>query len=1430
MMYPGYDLFLPHSECGILYKTTLNATEIPTKRYRPQTRKKHTISCGITIHRNGKTIDVFSYYRSPDAGDYKDIFNIESHSDGLILGGDINLHHPHWGSTSQSSDSNDCVDLIHEAQWKVINDGSPTRFNVTNGKESNIDITIISNNLSHRDWKAIPDRSNTKSDHYPIIYTINTIDSYGYDVKRWNWDLGSKHWDWYRESLKNVCKDTTEKMENMDEEFTAQRTNKRNRSQWKEKINTLVDDFTNEIHRCAHATIGTRQHYNGYKPWWNKEIACLKKLCKRESRKKHRYERIGREKGRSDNEIRRDQRWIDLHHGHKYLLKSKQGEIRKAKKKATARLNKQLQNPKTNNKTLYQTLNNKKYRIFNKIPPLFVDHTQTTTTSDPNKKAELIHDHISNPPQPPATNAQSIEHHRIEDTADLIIQSDECISPHITDNATDLFNSGIQYYESRNCIAELLNDKAQGPDRIHNLLISNAGEDFIHCVTRLFNLLFKYHVFPDVWNKAHIIPIPKPNKDHRKAANYRPIAISSCLGRVYERIISKRLQTFCVQTKIFNNNQTGFQINRSTDDMLSVFLNDAYECLDKASDLDAVFTDFSKAYDTIWHRGLIHKLQHKYNINGNLLHMIIAFLLGRQTRVLSQDGSSEWRRQLIGVPQGSPLSPLLYIIYTNDYKISITNRNYVSIGLFADDTILWTVPHLKEPLRYKLLQKELNHFYEWCCDWKLTLNPTKCFTMTITKTKELCYKMVPRDSCPHCNRVALDTNICSIEQHDMSPIKTPNHRRYHINGKILDIVHTFKYLGLVIDDNLCFKHHEHRVLQKMQKQYNHLYFLTITGITLHPKSIIALYKQKSRAYIEYAAPFWYHYASDDVQRMQSKYLRLAVPCKRSTPIDLLHNLQQVEPVHHRVNTLRCRLWLRSIYSSKFHPLQRTQQRVNTITKQMSNGLWRQYRPKANSYYYHKSPLYNAMITFNDIEPHFAYPVPNDPPNNPITALPNYLISHFPSNYTTITTNSVPESYPEWYHIFTDGSCHPNPGIGAYGWYDINTDESNAIDWKVITSILAMELEAVILILHHITLHPPAAPQIAIFVDNLTVIKLLEFSSYPKYNCTRMLVQNALQTLANIEHQHPTIHIKFIKIKSHAGHEGNKRIDKIVSDMTAVARYDLSQAHKVTFPSALSMVIRHNKSQQYNEWKTRPNRLTLCYRTNPSWNSKLQKLFAVLNRSDASIMIQVISEHINLNTYYHRMQYDPASNDTETHMNTPQIEEKKSGDEDDSDDSDDINLLFTQGHQDRHHHMIQHNITQIPSIPSSCKLCDSNTDEDLNHFVMKCNAFETQRNDLKRELAAIYRRFLFTKVFTLENIVYPYKIRRLPRHKQHRIWNALITYIRKTKRLRYDLIKSSDHELNPQQYQHDNDIEMHRIDEKNDGNSLANNISYPWNPG
>ena len=149
--------------------------------------------------------------------------------------------------------------------------------------------------------------------------------------------------------------------------------------------------------------------------------------------------------------------------------------------------------------------------------------------------------------------------------------------------------------------------------------------------------------------------------------------------------------------------------------------------------MDVVFTDFEKAYDSVWHDGLIYKLiQHK--LHGQFLSVIQMFLKTRYSRVTLKQTKSTWKLQKKGLPQGSSLSPILYILFTNDFKLLHTK--WVRMGCFADDTAFWLRPASKNPTQYQILQRELNRFSDWCRYWQLTINAGKCHSMSISRITE----------------------------------------------------------------------------------------------------------------------------------------------------------------------------------------------------------------------------------------------------------------------------------------------------------------------------------------------------------------------------------------------------------------------------------------------------------------------------------------------------------------------------------------------------------------------------------------------------------------------------------------------------------------------------------------------------------------------
>ena len=308
-------------------------------------------------------------------------------------------------------------------------------------------------------------------------------------------------------------------------------------------------------------------------------------------------------------------------------------------------------------------------------------------------------------------------------------------------------------------------------------------------------------------------------------------------------MFSDRLQAYCVARKVFHNNQCGFQPNRRTTDVVSLLLNDARTCLDQNKPCVVTAVDFSKAYDTVWHAGLLHKLAVLYGVSGNFLRWVKSFLEGREVRVTGLGQHTTWRKTRCGVPQGSSVSPVLFVLYTNDFRVR--NPKVVNLGVFADDTAFWTKPQY-EFRSSKVFQEELDHLEQWCRRWKLVLNPTK--------TEQL--KFVGRKQ----------KSLSSVGDWSLT-----------VGGQPVRRVKVMKYLGVVLDEKLQFEEHARKVENALKAQLCALYKLTTNFGSVNPVTLVQLYKLQSRPVWEYGAEFYLNTKSkvERLQRLQNKFIRLA---------------------------------------------------------------------------------------------------------------------------------------------------------------------------------------------------------------------------------------------------------------------------------------------------------------------------------------------------------------------------------------------------------------------------------------------------------------------------------------------------------------------------------------------------------------------------
>ena len=270
-------------------------------------------------------------------------------------------------------------------------------------------------------------------------------------------------------------------------------------------------------------------------------------------------------------------------------------------------------------------------------------------------------------------------------------------------------------------LRELDPTKSKGADGIHPRVLLNCSRSFARPITLLFRRSIETKTVPECWKLSNVTPIFKQGSK-LKPSNYRPVSLTSVLCKTLESLIHGHIMKFLNARGLINRAQHGFLKGRGCSSNLLETRDILTEAISKGLAVDVIYTDFSKAFDRVPHSRLLHKLS-VYGIRGALLDWIKSWLVGRKQRVVIGDEQSEWVEVTSGVPQGSVLGPLFFLIYINDLPDSVACH----IKLYADDSKLIRV--IKSEQDAQLLQADIDAAVEWSHRWALPFNVAKCKVM-----------------------------------------------------------------------------------------------------------------------------------------------------------------------------------------------------------------------------------------------------------------------------------------------------------------------------------------------------------------------------------------------------------------------------------------------------------------------------------------------------------------------------------------------------------------------------------------------------------------------------------------------------------------------------------------------------------------------------
>ena len=389
-------------------------------------------------------------------------------------------------------------------------------------------------------------------------------------------------------------------------------------------------------------------------------------------------------------------------------------------------------------------------------------------------------------------------------------------------------------------VLKLLNvNKACGPDLISPKLLKEGTEILTSHLSRIFNLSLFSSYFPPVWKQANVVPVFKKG-DKTNVSNYRPISLLSCVGKVFEKCVFKHLHNFIVTNRLISPVQSGFTPNDSAVFQLLDLYDTFTKAIDDGKEIRVIFCDISKAFDRVWHKGLLFKLR-RMGVGGSLLEWFRSYLGQRQQRVVLEGSYSDYIYIKAGVPQGSILGPLLFLIFIND----IVNDIGSNIKLFADDTSLYII--VEDPvMAANLMDIDLDRIHSWADSWLVNFNPHK--------TEELI--------------ISRKTTVT-------------NHPPVTMNNVVVKRVDSHKHLGVIFSNDCTWHEHINEITSKAWKRINILQSLKFL---LDRKSLEIMYFSFVRPLLEYADIIWdncYNFEKESIEKVQYEAGRIVTGATKS---------------------------------------------------------------------------------------------------------------------------------------------------------------------------------------------------------------------------------------------------------------------------------------------------------------------------------------------------------------------------------------------------------------------------------------------------------------------------------------------------------------------------------------------------------------------
>ena len=426
----------------------------------------------------------------------------------------------------------------------------------------------------------------------------------------------------------------------------------------------------------------------------------------------------------------------------------------------------------------------------------------------------------------------------------------------------------LEHFRIEDVLGEIKSIKLSKPSGIENIstmIIKDSLWALAHQFTWLLNLSIRTSCIPSEWKRARVSLIPKEG-DLTDINNFRPIAILPVMSKIMEHLIQLQTMSYLDEHNILDVNQGGFRKNNSTTSTTAAMLDDIYENINHHQVTYSVFIDFRKAFDSINHQILLKKLS-KLGFHRDTISWFQNYLTNRTQYTVVNGKNSSLLGVECGVPQGSVLGPMLFLLFINDISASIKYSNY---KLYADDTVLYSKCTGEDDNTLRVnLQSDLNNVSAWC--------KSNAIMMNVKKTKSMMFST--RHKLSHINPIQIS-----------------------IDDRLLECVSFYKYLGTFVDSELNFVKQSNETIKSISYKY---YFLWKIRNFLNTDILLKLYKSFIQPYFDYNDIFLETTTAkqyDKLARLQRRCLRRCLPDNIKVNRNEIYRVTGVNKIGDRADT------------------------------------------------------------------------------------------------------------------------------------------------------------------------------------------------------------------------------------------------------------------------------------------------------------------------------------------------------------------------------------------------------------------------------------------------------------------------------------------------------------------------------------------------